>query len=259
MQASTNTDDLINKSKNSPESRVERNVDPNEIKKFEDLAHRWWDRNSEFKPLHEINPLRLDYIDKHAGGLKGKKVIDVGCGGGILAESMALRGADTLGIDMGTAPLSVAELHALESGVDNVVYQKVTVESLAEEQGETYDVVCCMEMLEHVPDPGSIIKACSDLVKPGGKVFFSTINRNPKSFMLAIVGAEYVLNMLPKGTHEYAKFIKPSELEAWARDAGLHLDDIVGMTYNPIFQSYKLGTDVGINYIMCFSKPLTET
>ena len=259
MQASTNTDDLINKSKNSPESRVERNVDPNEIKKFEDLAHRWWDRNSEFKPLHEINPLRLDYIDKHAGGLKGKKVIDVGCGGGILAESMALRGADTLGIDMGTAPLSVAELHALESGVDNVVYQKVTVESLAEEQGETYDVVCCMEMLEHVPDPGSIIKACSDLVIPGGKVFFSTINRNPKSFMLAIVGAEYVLNMLPKGTHEYAKFIKPSELEAWAREAELHLDDIVGMTYNPIFQSYKLGADVGINYIMCFSKPLTET
>ncbi len=235
------------------------NVDPNEIKKFEDLAHRWWDRNSEFKPLHEINPLRLDYIDKHAGGLKGKKIIDVGCGGGILAESMALRGADTLGIDMGVAPLSVAELHALEAGVDNVTYQKITVEELAKQQAETYDVVCSMEMLEHVPDPSSIIQACSDLVKPGGKVFFSTINRNPKSFLFAIVGAEYVLNMLPKGTHEYAKFIRPSELEGWAREAGLHLDNIVGMTYNPIFQSYKLGNDVGVNYIMCCSKPLTET
>lgn len=259
MQASTSTDDLNDANVKKVESKVERNVDPNEIKKFEDLAHRWWDRNSEFKPLHEINPLRLDYIDKHAGGLKGKKVIDVGCGGGILAESMALRGADTLGIDMGTAPLSVAELHALESGVDNVTYQKVTVEELAEEQAETYDVVCSMEMLEHVPDPSSIIQACSDLVKPGGKVFFSTINRNPKSFLFAIIGAEYVLNLLPKGTHEYAKFIRPSELEGWAREAGLHLENIVGMTYNPIFQSYRLGTDVGVNYIMCCSKPLTET
>ena len=230
------------------------NVDPNEIKKFEDLAHRWWDRDSEFKPLHEINPLRLDYIDKHAGGLKGKKVIDVGCGGGILAESMALRGANTLGIDMGTAPLSVAELHALESGVDNVTYQKVAVEELANEQAGQYDVVTCMEMLEHVPDPSSIIKACNELVKPGGKVFFSTINRNPKSFLFAIVGAEYVLNMLPKGTHEYAKFIRPSELEAWAREANLHLENIIGMTYNPLFQSYKLSDDVGVNYMMCCSK-----
>ncbi len=241
------------------EGKKPLNVDPNEIKKFEDLAHRWWDRNSEFKPLHEINPLRLDYIDKHANGLKDKKIIDVGCGGGILAESMALRGADTLGIDMGTAPLSVAELHALEAGVDNVTYQKVPVEELAAEQVAYYDVVTCMEMLEHVPDPASIIKSCSDLVKPGGKVFFSTINRNPKSFVFAIVGAEYVLNLLPKGTHEYAKFIKPSELETWARDADLHLDNIIGMTYNPILQSYKLTErDVSVNYIMCCSKPLKE-
>ena len=235
------------------------NVDPNEIRKFEELAHRWWDRNSEFKPLHQINPLRLDYIDKHSGGLKGKKVIDVGCGGGILAESMALRGANTLGIDMGTAPLSVAELHALEAGVDNVTYQKIPVEELVDEQAATYDVVTCMEMLEHVPDPSSIIKACSELVKPGGKVFFSTINRNPKSFVFAIVGAEYVLNLLPKGTHEYAKFIKPSELEGWAREANLRLNNIIGMTYNPLFQSYKLtDRDVTVNYIMCCSKPLNE-
>lgn len=249
MQTSTE------KPKDSVVKNDERNVDPNEIKKFEDLAHRWWDRDSEFKPLHEINPLRLDYIDKHAGGLKGKKIIDVGCGGGILSESMALRGADTLGIDMGTAPLSVAELHALESGVENIAYRKITVEELAIEQAANYDVVCCMEMLEHVPDPASIIKACSDLVKPGGKVFFSTINRNPKSFAFAIVGAEYVLNMLPKGTHEYAKFIKPTELESWAREAELHLENIIGMSYNPITQNYKLGDDVRVNYMMCCSKP----
>lgn len=234
----------------------QKNVDPNEIKKFEDLAHRWWDRESEFKPLHDINPLRLNYIDQHSGGLKGKKVIDVGCGGGILAESMALRGADTLGIDMGETPLSVAELHALDAGVENISYKKITVEEVASEQAETYDVVTCMEMLEHVPDPSSIIKACSDLVKPGGSVFFSTLNRNPKSFLFAIVGAEYVLNMLPKGTHEYAKFIRPSELESWARDAELKLEDITGMTYNPLFQSYKLGNDVGVNYMMCCTKNL---
>ncbi|MCL4111476.1 UNVERIFIED_CONTAM: hypothetical protein GTU68_002260 [Idotea baltica] len=253
MQASA---EIKNETIEQKKSQARLNVDPNEIKKFEDLAHRWWDRDSEFKPLHEINPLRLDYIDKHAGGLKGKKIIDVGCGGGILAESIALRGADTLGIDMGTAPLSVAELHALESGVENVAYRKVTVEELAVEQAESFDVVCCMEMLEHVPDPASIIKSCSDLVKPGGKVFFSTINRNPKAFAFAIVGAEYVLNMLPKGTHEYAKFIKPSELESWAREADLQLENIIGLSYNPLTQNYKLGDDVGVNYMMCYSKPI---
>ena len=230
------------------------NVDANEIKKFEDVAHRWWDRDSEFKPLHEINPLRLNYIDEHCGGLKGKKVIDVGCGGGILSESIALRGADTLGIDMGAAPLSVAELHALESGVDSIKYQKITVEEIAEQQTEQFDVVTCMEMLEHVPDPASIISACSKLVKPGGHVFFSTINRNPKSFALAILGAEYILNMLAKGTHEYAKFIQPAELESWARKAGLHLENIKGMTYNPLLQSYKLGSDVKVNYLMHYTK-----
>jgi len=233
---------------------AQANVDANEIKKFEDVAHRWWDRDSEFKPLHEINPLRLNYIDENSSGIKGKKIIDVGCGGGILAESLALRGANVLGIDMGAAPLSVAELHALESGVDNIKYQKITVEDIAEEQAETFDVVTCMEMLEHVPDPGSIINACAKLVKPDGHVFFSTINRNPKSFALAIVGAEYVMNMLAKGTHEYAKFIRPSELENWARDSGLHLENIKGMTYNPLLQSYKLGSDVGINYLMHFTK-----
>ena len=256
MQASKeNKESAIDKSFEHKSAKQTLNVDPNEIKKFEDLAHRWWDRNSEFKPLHEINPLRLDYIDKHAGGLKSKKVIDVGCGGGILAESMALRGADTLGIDMGKAPLSVAELHALEAGVDNVAYKMTTVEEISVEQASTYDVVTCMEMLEHDPDPASIIKSCSDLVKPGGKVFFSTINRNPKSFAFAIMGAEYILNMLPKGTHEYAKFIRPSELEGWAREADLHLENIKGMTYNPFFQSYKLGSDVGVNYMMCYEKP----
>lgn len=234
------------------------NVDANEIKKFEDLAHRWWDRNSEFKPLHDINPLRLNYIDENSGRLKGKKVIDVGCGGGILTESMALRGADALGIDMGDAPLSVAELHALDSGVKNVQYKKITVENIAEEQTGQFDVVTCMEMLEHVPDPGSIINACSKLVKPGGSIFFSTINRNPKAFALAIVGAEYLLNMLPKGTHEYAKFIRPSELESWAREAGLHLENIKGMTYNPLLQSYKLGSDVGVNYLMYFTKETSD-
>ena len=230
------------------------NVDANEIKKFEDLAHRWWDRDSEFKPLHEINPLRLNFIDEHSDGIRGKKIIDVGCGGGILAESMALRGANTTGIDMGAAPLSVAKLHALESGVKNIQYRKVTVEEIAEEQTEQYDVVTCMEMLEHVPDPSSIIKACAKLVKPNGHIFFSTINRNPKAFALAIIGAEYLLNMLPKGTHEYAKFIRPSELEAWSREASLHLESIKGMTYNPLLQSYKLGSDVSVNYLMHFTK-----
>ena len=230
------------------------NVDANEIKKFEDLAHRWWDRDSEFKPLHDINPLRLNYIEQHASGLKNKKVVDVGCGGGILSESIALKGADTLGIDMGAAPLSVAELHALESGVNNVKYQQVTVEQLAEQKPQGFDVVTCMEMLEHVPDPESIIRACAKLVKPGGQVFFSTINRNPKAFALAIIGAEYMLNLLPKGTHEYAKFIRPSELESWARGAGLELKNVTGISYNPLLQRYNLGSDVDINYMMYFTK-----
>ncbi len=231
---------------------LSQNMDPNEIAKFEALASRWWDPNSEFKPLHDINPLRLDYIDQHAG-LAGKKVLDVGCGGGILSESMAARGAEVTGIDMGEAPLSVAELHLLESG-ESVTYRKVAAEALAAEVPETFDIVTCMEMLEHVPDPASIIQACSDLVKPGGWVFFSTLNRNPKSFMLAIVGAEYILNMLPKGTHEYAKFIRPSELDHWARQAGLENIDITGMTYNPLTRHYSLGRNIDVNYLVTTRK-----
>lgn len=230
------------------------NVDPNEIRKFEDLAWRWWDRDSEFKPLHDINPLRLNYIDDHAR-LQGKNVIDIGCGGGILAESMARRGATVTGIDMGATPLEVAELHALESQVE-VTYRQISAEAIATEAPEQFDVVTCMEMLEHVPDPASVIAACAALVKPGGDVFFSTLNRNPKAFALAILGAEYVLNMLPKGTHEYAKFIKPSELERWARSVGLELRNIAGMTYNPLFQSYRLGNDVDVNYLMYFKKEM---
>jgi 2-polyprenyl-6-hydroxyphenyl methylase/3-demethylubiquinone-9 3-methyltransferase len=230
-----------------------QNVDPHEIKKFEDLAHRWWDTQSEFKPLHQINPLRLNYIEQRAGGLADKKVIDIGCGGGILSESMALRKAQVTGIDMGETPLSVAQLHSLESGVE-IDYQQTTAEAIAAESPGQYDIVTCLEMLEHVPDPGSIIEACAALVKPGGHVFFSTINRNPKAFALAVIGAEYLLRMLPKGTHEYAKFIRPSELEGWARNSGLKLENVTGMTYNPIFQSYKLGTDVDVNYLMHFTK-----
>ena len=230
------------------------NVDPNEIRKFEDIASRWWDQDSEFKPLHDINPLRLNYIDDRAA-LNGKQVIDVGCGGGILAESMARRGAHVTGIDMGATPLEVAELHALESQVD-VTYRQINAEAIAAEAPAQFDVVTCMEMLEHVPDPASVIAACAKLVKPGGDVFFSTINRNPKAFALAILGAEYVMQMLPKGTHEYAKFIKPSELERWARSVGLELRNITGMTYNPLFQSYRLGNDVDVNYLMCFKKEI---
>jgi len=223
------------------------NVDPAEIAKFEELASRWWDKQGEFKPLHEINPLRLHYIDERVQ-LAGKKVLDVGCGGGILSESMASMGADVIAIDMGKAPLSVAKLHAMESGVE-VDYQHITVEELAEKMPAAFDAVSCMEMLEHVPQPESVIEACMKLVKPGGNVFFSTINRNPKAYMLAIVGAEYVLNMLPKGTHDYAKFIRPSELDQWARSAGLALRDITGMTYNPLTKHYKLGHDVAVNYM----------
>lgn len=228
------------------------NVDHKEIAKFEALASRWWDKESEFKPLHEINPLRLDYIDRKAM-LAGKTVLDVGCGGGILSEAMAKRGAKVTGIDMGEAPLSVARLHLLESEL-NIDYQKISAESLSEETPERFDIVTCMEMLEHVPDPGSTIAACSQLVKPGGWVFFSTLNRNPKSFFLAIIGAEYVLNLLPKGTHEYRKFIRPSELEGWARAADLTATDLTGMTYNPFRKTYKLGKDVGVNYLMATQK-----
>lgn len=228
------------------------NVDPKEIAKFEALAARWWDPHSEFKPLHDINPLRLNYIDEHAQ-LAGKTVIDVGCGGGILAESMAQRGARVTGIDMGEAPLSVAKLHSLESGVE-VDYQQINAETLAEEQAGRFDIVTCMEMLEHVPDPGKTIAACAKLAKPGGQIFFSTINRNPKSFLFAIIGAEYVLRLLPKGTHEYRNFIRPSELESWARHVGLDLQQITGMTYNPLTKRYSLGQDVDVNYMMYFSK-----
>ena len=224
------------------------NFDPQEIAKFEELASRWWDPESEFKPLHEINPLRLDYIDQVAG-LAGKRVVDIGCGGGILAESMALRNAEVTGIDMGEAPLAVAKLHLLESGAQ-VEYLHSTAEDLATNRGGQYDIVTCMEMLEHVPDPASVIRACRELVKPGGHVFFSTINRNPKSYLFAIIGAEYVLRLLPRGTHDFKKFIRPSELERWARQARLRVTDITGMSYNPFTRIYSLGRDVKVNYLM---------
>jgi len=230
------------------------NVDHAEVRKFEELASRWWDPHSEFKPLHDINPLRLGYIDQIAS-IEGKRVLDVGCGGGILSESMAAKGAEVTGIDMGEAPLEVARLHLLETGHE-VNYLRIPVEEMAREQPASFDVVTCMEMLEHVPDPGSIIQACHDLVKPGGKVFFSTLNRNPKSYLFAIIGAEYVLNMLPKGTHDYAKFIRPSELDHWIRDAGLETLDISGMTYNPFTQAYKLDPrDVDVNYMVATQRP----
>jgi 2-polyprenyl-6-hydroxyphenyl methylase/3-demethylubiquinone-9 3-methyltransferase len=230
-----------------------QNVDHAEINKFEQLASRWWDPHSEFKPLHDINPLRLDYIDQHAP-LAGSKVVDVGCGGGLLSEGMAVRGATVTGIDMGEAPLTVARLHQHESGV-TVDYQRLTAEQLAAQQPAAFDTCTCLEMLEHVPDPAAVIQACTDLVKPGGNVFFSTINRNPKSYLFAIIGAEYVLRMLPKGTHDFRKFIRPSELERWARAARLELQDLIGMTYNPFTQEYKLGRDVDVNYLVWFRKP----
>jgi len=226
------------------------NADPAEIAKFEALASRWWDPQSEFKPLHEINPLRLDYIERHAGGLDGKQVVDVGCGGGILAESMAALGAQVTGIDMGEAPLQVARLHGLESGI-KVDYHCTTAEDFAGQHPGRFDVVTCMEMLEHVPDPASVIRACRRLVKADGVVFFSTINRNPKAYLLAIVGAEYLLRMLPRGTHDYEKFIRPSELESWARHAGLKLRDLTGMTYNPLSKQYSLDRDLDVNYLAC--------
>ena len=229
------------------------NVDPNEIRKFEELASRWWDKNSEFKPLHDINPLRANWIDNIAP-VAEKKVLDVGCGGGILSESLAQRGADVTGIDMGDAPLGVAKLHQLESGL-SINYQKSTAEDFAKNHENTFDIVTCLEMLEHVPDPSSVINACAKMVKPGGAVFFSTINRNPKAFLLAIVGAEYVLRMLPRGTHEYAKFIRPSELANWAREADLQVNQMTGLLYNPLTKSYKLSaSDVDVNYMISTQK-----
>ena len=234
------------------ESTQSLNVDPAELEKFAALAHRWWDKNSEFKPLHAINPLRLNFIDE-AVGLNCKRVLDVGCGGGILSESMAERGADVMAIDLGEKALKVAKLHQLESG-SKVDYQLIAVEALASQQPASFDVVTCMEMLEHVPDPAAIIDACAKLVKPGGSVFFSTINRNPKAYLFAVIGAEYVLNMLPKGTHEYEKFIKPSELSAWARNSDLTVNELRGMSYNPLTQHYSLGSDISVNYLTRTSK-----
>ncbi len=224
------------------------NVDAAELNKFSELAHKWWDKSSEFKPLHDINPLRLNYIDQ-AVSLSGKTVLDVGCGGGILSESMAQKGATVTGIDLGEKALKVAQLHSLESGI-TVDYQLIAVEALAEKQPASFDVVTCLEMLEHVPNSASIVSACAKLVKPGGHVFFSTINRNPKSYLFAVIGAEYVLNMLPRGTHDYTKFIKPSELASWMRSANLDLQHQIGMNYNPITQHYWLDDNVSVNYMM---------
>jgi 2-polyprenyl-6-hydroxyphenyl methylase/3-demethylubiquinone-9 3-methyltransferase len=230
-------------------SEAAHNVDHAEISKFEDLASRWWDPHSEFKPLHDINPLRLDYVDRTAG-LAGKEVLDVGCGGGILSESMAARGARVTGIDMGEMPLKVAELHTLESGIE-VAYRRVPVETLADERPRSFDVVTCMEMLEHVPSPASVVDACARLVRPDGHVFFSTINRNPKAYLFAIIGAEYLLNMLPKGTHDFSRFIRPSELDRWIRAAGLRIAHLTGLTYNPLLGSYRLvENDVDVNYLV---------
>jgi len=228
------------------------NVDQSEIAKFSALAHRWWDPNSEFKPLHAINPLRLNWIQSFVN-LDGKKVVDVGCGGGILAESIAQAGADTTGIDLSEKALKVAELHALEVGA-NLTYRSISAEALADEQPEQYDVVTCMEMLEHVPDPASVVRACAKLCKPGGTLFFSTLNRNPKSYLFAIIGAEYLLRILPKGTHDYKKFIKPSELNDFIREAGLELNELIGLSYNPITEVYSLGRDTDVNYLMATTK-----
>lgn len=232
------------------------NVDEAEVAKFNALASRWWDPDGDFRPLHEINPLRLDWIRQQVN-LSNKKVVDIGCGGGILAESMASVGADTLGIDMADGPLAVARLHQAESGAD-VTYEQMTAEALAARNPGEFDVVACLEMLEHVPDPSQVIRSCAELVKPGGHVFFSTINRNPKSFAFAIVGAEYILKLLPTGTHEYQKFIRPSEMDEWARDAGLELRDSIGMHYNPITKDYSLGPNLDVNYLMSYQRPEDE-
>ena len=231
------------------------NLDPQEISKFEELASRWWDPSSEFKPLHEINPLRANWIDKRAE-VAEKTLLDVGCGGGIFSEAMAQRGAIVTGIDMGDAPLAVANLHKLESGL-NIDYFKATAESFSDSNFQRFDAVSCLEMLEHVPNPASVVKACASMTKPGGTLFFSTINRNPKSYLFAIIGVEYVLKLLPKGTHDFAKFIKPSELSSWIRDASLELQDITGLLYNPITKNYKLSqNDVDVNYMISVTKPL---
>ena len=224
------------------------NADPAELQKFSDLAHRWWDPAGEFRPLHDINPLRLEWIDRHAS-LGGKRVLDVGCGGGILAEAMARRGAAVTGIDMADKPLQVAKLHLLESGL-SIKYEKVEVDELAKREPGAFDVVTCMELLEHVPDPAAMARACAQLVRPGGRVFFSTINRNPKSYLFAVIGAEYVLGLLPKGTHDYQRFIRPSELTRWCRDAGLRTEEMIGMTYNPVTKQYRLGADTDVNYLV---------
>ena len=230
------------------------NVDAQELAKFSELAHRWWDPESEFRPLHQINPLRLEWIDQLAG-LHGKRVLDVGCGGGILAEAMARRAAVVMGIDLAAKPLGVARLHALEAGVANLEYREIATEALAAERPATFDIVTCMEMLEHVPDPAAVVQACAALTKPGGWVFFSTLNRNPKSFLMAIIGAEYVLRLLPRGTHEYAKFIRPSELGRWCRDTGLALQSSRGMDYNPLTRRYSLTSDTSVNYLLACRKP----
>jgi 2-polyprenyl-6-hydroxyphenyl methylase / 3-demethylubiquinone-9 3-methyltransferase len=230
------------------------NADPRELAKFSDLAHRWWDTESDFRPLHQINPLRLDWIDGLAS-LQGKRVLDVGCGGGILADSMARRGAEVLGIDLAAKPLKVAQLHAIEAATPRIAYREVAAEALAEESPEAFDVVTCMEMLEHVPDPGSIVASCGRLVKPGGWAFFSTINRNAKAFVFAIVGAEHVLKLLPRGTHEYAKFLRPSELAAWCRGASLEPVSTRGLEYNPLSRRYRLSADTSVNYLVACRKP----
>jgi 2-polyprenyl-6-hydroxyphenyl methylase/3-demethylubiquinone-9 3-methyltransferase len=232
----------------NPSAGTSANVDENELAKFGELAHRWWDPNSEFRPLHEINPLRLDWIDRSVG-LAGKRVLDVGCGGGILAEAMAGRGATVTGIDLSEKPLGVARLHLHESG-HKVDYRQIAAEDLALEAPGSFDAVTCMEMLEHVPDPSSTVRACAALVRPGGPVFFSTINRNPKAYLFAVIGAEYILNLLPKGTHDYARLVRPAELARYAREAGLQIEELIGMHYNPFSKRYSLGPGADVNYLM---------
>ena len=234
------------------------NADPAELAKFSDLAHRWWDKDGEFRPLHQLNPLRLEWINS-LSPLQGQQVLDVGCGGGILADAMSRAGASVTGIDLSAKALKIAQLHALEAQTPNVKYQEISVEALAEQQPASFDAVSCMEMLEHVPDPASVVRACAKLVKPGGWVFFSTLNRSPKSFLLAVVGAEYVLNMLPRGTHEYAKMIRPSELASYCRSANLNLRHTRGMQFNPLTQRYWLSDDTSVNYLFATQKPLDVT